>query len=93
IPVGTAVHTGDAFVGATALNGSVDDFTALGDTVNTTARLASAAGPGEVLVSNASVAEAHLAVGQEEHRVLNIRGRTEPIEVVVLRHAASDALT
>lgn len=85
IPVGTAVHTGDAFVGATALNGSVDDFTALGDTVNTTARLASAAGPGEVLVSSASVEAAHLAVEQDEHRVLGIRGRTEPIEVVVLR--------
>jgi adenylate cyclase len=85
IPIGTAVHTGDAFVGATALDGSVDDFTALGDTVNTTARLASAAGPGEVLVSNASAEAAHLALGQEEHRVLGIRGRTEPIEVIVLR--------
>jgi adenylate cyclase len=93
ILVGTAVHTGDAFVGATGLHGSVEDFTALGDAVNTTARLASAAGPGEVLVSSASAEAAHLAVEQEVHRVLNIRGRTEPIEVVVLRHAASDALT
>ena len=74
-------------IGATALDGSVDDFTALGDTVNTTARLASAAGPGEVLVSNAAAEAAHLAVDREEHRVLGIRGRTEPIEVVVLRVA------
>ena len=83
----------EPIVGATGLHGSVEDFTALGDAVNTTARLASAAGPGEVLVSSASAEAAHLAVEQEVHRVLNIRGRTEPIEVVVLRHAASDALT
>ena len=43
IPVGTAVHTGNAFVGATGPEGAVDDFTALGDPVNTTARLASSA--------------------------------------------------
>jgi adenylate cyclase len=30
IPVGTAVHTGVAFVGATGLGTTVDDFTALG---------------------------------------------------------------
>jgi hypothetical protein len=34
IPVGTAVHTGVAFVGATGLGTTVDDFTALGDAVS-----------------------------------------------------------
>ena len=92
IPVGTAVHTGDAFVGASARDGSVDDFTAVGDTVNTTARLASAAGPGEVLVTTVSAEAAHLGIDDQERRVLELRGRSEPIEVVVLRHAASDAL-
>jgi len=51
IPVGTAIHTGEAFVGATGLGTTVDDFTALGDAVNITARLASAAAAGEVIVS------------------------------------------
>jgi adenylate cyclase len=91
IPVGTAVHTGDAFVGATGEHGSVEDFTALGDAVNTTARLASAAGPGEVLVSCASGEAAHLPIEDREHRVLDIRGRSEPIEVVVLRHTSAAA--
>jgi adenylate cyclase len=50
IPVGTAVHTGVAFVGATGLGTTIDDFTALGDAVNITARLASAAFAGEVIV-------------------------------------------
>jgi hypothetical protein len=36
IPVGAAVHTGMAFVGSTATDDVVSDFTALGDPVNTT---------------------------------------------------------
>jgi adenylate cyclase len=39
-----------AFVGATGLGTTVDDFTAVGDAVNITARLASAAVAGEVIV-------------------------------------------
>ncbi|MDC5697326.1 adenylate/guanylate cyclase domain-containing protein [Intrasporangium calvum] len=89
IPIGTAVHTGDVFVGATGEHGTVEDFTALGDAVNTTARLASAAGAGEVLVSCTSGRAAHLPIEDREHRLLEIRGRSEPIEVVVLRGAGS----
>ena len=85
IPVGTAVHTGDAFVGATGPIGAVDDFTALGDVVNTTARLASAAGAGEVLVSVAAAQAASTPIEGLERRTLDIRGRSEPLEVIVLR--------
>lgn len=88
IPAGTAVHFGEAFVGATGPPGAVDDFTALGDAVNTTARLASAARAGEVLVSAAAADAAELATDRLEHRTLEIRGRTESIEVIVLRPAA-----
>jgi adenylate cyclase len=87
IPVGTSVHTGEAFVGGTGPEGTIEDFTALGDVVNTAARLAAAAQAGEVLVS-AAAAE---AAGSEsrERRTMEIRGREEPIEVVVLRPAAT----
>jgi adenylate cyclase len=84
IPVGTAVHTGEAFVGATGLGTTVDDFTARGDAVNITARLASAAAAGEVIVSAAAAEAAGMATDQLERRTVEIRGRTEPIEVVVL---------
>jgi adenylate cyclase len=84
IPVGTAVHTGVAFVGATGLGTTVDDFTALGDAVNITARLASAAVAGEEIVSVATAEAAGMATGQLERRTVEIRGRTEPIEVIVL---------
>jgi adenylate cyclase len=84
IPVGTAVHTGMAFVGATGLGTTVDDFTALGDVVNITARLASAASAGEVIVSVAAAEIAGMATEQLERRTVEIRGRTEPIEVIVV---------
>ena len=84
IPVGTAVHTGVAFVGATGLGTTVDDFTALGDAVNITARLASAAGAGEVIVSVAAAEAAGMATDQLERRTVEIRGRTEPINVIAL---------
>jgi adenylate cyclase len=50
IPVGAAVHTGRSFVG-TVGEGDARDFTALGDTVNTAARLTGLAGAGEILIS------------------------------------------
>jgi adenylate cyclase len=90
IPVGTAVHTGEAFVGATGPADAVDDFTALGDTVNTTARLASVARAGEVIVSRAAADASHRAEEALDRREVDLRGRTEPIEVLVLRAATTD---
>ena len=51
IPVGAGVHLGLAFVGTVGSSEEISDFTALGDPVNTTARLASLASAGELLVS------------------------------------------
>ena len=87
IPLGAGVHTGEAYVGTTGPQGAVDDFTALGDTVNTTARMASTATSGEILVSVASAEEAAYTTTGLEHRTLTVRGRQEAIEVVVLRPA------
>ncbi len=50
VPIGAGVHTGLAFIGSVGSDSHVD-LTALGDTVNVAARLASAAGPGEILVT------------------------------------------
>jgi len=88
IPIGAAVHTGIAYVGPTGPTGVVDDFTALGDVVNTTARLASAAGAGELLVSIDAATEAGTVASGAEHRTLEVRGREARIEVLVLGAAA-----
>lgn len=83
IPAGTGVHTGDAFVGATGLGEGVEDFTALGDTVNTTARLASVAAAGEVLISLDAARAAGRSTEGREKRCLTVKGRTQSIDVVV----------
>jgi adenylate cyclase len=87
IPVGAAVHTGEAFVGSTGSAGAVNDFTALGDVVNTTARLAAEAAAGEVLVSIEAAAAAKLDSAGLEHRTLSVRGRSDAVHVVALRSA------
>lgn len=88
IPVGTAVHTGEAFVGGTGPGGTIEDFTALGDVVNTTSRLASAARPGEVLVSLVAAEAAGSATF--ERRTVTIRGRKKPIDATIVRRASGD---
>jgi adenylate cyclase len=83
LPLGAGVHTGLAWVGAVG-DGQRTDLTALGDTVNTTARLASAAGVGEILVSAPAAEVAGLDAGLE-HLSLDLKGKARPTDVVVLR--------
>jgi adenylate cyclase len=83
-PTGIGINTGVAFVGVVGTADHVE-FTALGDSVNVTARLASIAGRGEILVTDAAVAASGLtSADNREHRTLELRGRTETTEVLVL---------
>ncbi len=84
LPIGVGVHTGVAFVGAVGDENGVRDLTALGDPVNTAARLASVAAAGEILVSDAAVACAGVDMGAREHRELVLKGKSERIGVRVL---------
>jgi adenylate cyclase len=88
IPVGAAVHTGMAFVGSTGTDEVVNDFTALGDVVNTTARLAGAAAAGELLISVEAATAAGTDTSELERRTVEVRGRSEPVEVVAMRITA-----
>jgi adenylate cyclase len=90
IPLGVGVHTGIARVGMVGTPGAVMDFTALGDSVNTAARLASNAGTGEILVSDASVRAARFNVADREHRELRLKGKAEPIGATVVRVGAGE---
>jgi adenylate cyclase len=92
LPVGIGIHTGRAFVGAVGAEGSVTDFTALGDPVNSAARLSSEAGPGELLISESAVAASGLDFGGAEHRRLVLKGRAEPMGVVVERPGARSSV-
>jgi adenylate cyclase len=83
LPIGVGVHTGNAFVGAVG-EGPSTTVTALGDTVNVAARLASAAGPGELLVSADAARAAQIEAGDAELRDLELKGKSERVAVVVL---------
>jgi adenylate cyclase len=83
IPIGAGIHTGIAYVG-TVGEGDAHDFTALGDAVNTTARLASSAGPGELPVSASAAAASDLDTTGLDSRTLSLRGRGETVDAWVL---------
>lgn len=86
LPVGVGVHAGRAFVGKVG-SGNVNDFTALGDTVNIGARLQAEAQGGQLVVSDAlRDVLGDLATGAE-HRDVDVRGREETVGVSVLTRA------
>ncbi len=84
LAIGAGVNTGIAYVGSIGETAGVD-FTALGDAVNVTARLASAAAAGELLVTDAAAGASRLDDADRERRPLQLRGRAEAVEAVVLR--------
>jgi adenylate cyclase len=84
VPVGVGIHTGTAFVGSVGSSG-VNDITALGDDVNLTARLASLAAAGEILMTEATRAAADLPTDGMESRRLELKGRSTPVDVWVMR--------
>jgi adenylate cyclase len=84
IRVGVGVHTGIGYVGAVGSNQSVSDITVLGDVANATARLASQAAAGEILVSEEACQAAGLRLDQSETRLLLLKGRSQPLTVRVL---------
>jgi adenylate cyclase len=86
LPVGIGVHTGLVWAGV--VGGEEDnptDFTALGDNVNITARLASKAGRGEVLISDAAFNVAGMDLGNLDRQELELKGKRERTGVHVLR--------
>ena len=89
LPIGVGVHTGIAFVGTVkGAEDTVSDVTALGENVSITARLASKAGSGEALLSDAAYTAAGLNLGNLEQRQLALQGKSEPVGVRVLKVAA-----
>jgi adenylate cyclase len=84
LPIGAGVHTGSAFVSLVGSEGGVSDLTALGDAMNIAARLASLAGAGEILVSDAAYEAAALKT-EAETRQLELKGRSELVHVHVLK--------
>lgn len=84
VEVGVGVHSGTAFVGTVGSEDSVTDITVLGDVANTTARLSSAAAAGEILISEEACQRAEVT-GAMEQRSLELKGKSQPMNVYVLK--------
>jgi adenylate cyclase len=85
LAVGAGVHAGVAFVGTVEGTSGVErDIAAVGDPVNTTARLASVAHAGEVLISEDAVRSAEFDATGLEVRHLELKGKSKPFTVYVV---------
>jgi adenylate cyclase len=82
VDLGVGLDFGDAFVGNVGA-GDVKDFTAIGDVVNTAARLQAAAASGEILISSRVEGRASEQLAGAEERRLSLKGKSEPETVLV----------
>lgn len=92
LPAGGGVATGEVFMGNVG-EGEVRDFTVIGHTVNTAARLQSLAGPGEVLISDETFRAVSADVGKTESRTLELKGKEEPVLAHGLKVAGNPLLS
>jgi adenylate cyclase len=88
IPAGIGINTGLAYVGSVPVEAGVSDIAILGDSVNTTARLTSQAGAGEILISDATLRAAGLNSTLLESRTLKLKGKSQEVTSWVLNSEA-----
>jgi len=84
LPVGVGIHFGKAQVGSLA-TGEAKNFTAIGDVVNTAARLQSAAGGNEILVSEKVYGLLSGNKPQADQTTLDLKGKAEPMTAFIVR--------
>ena len=83
LPFGIGIHRGVASVGNVA-KGEFKDFTAVGDVVNTGARLAAAAEGGEIVISERAFQTLRSPALASQRRQLSLKGKSEATHVRVL---------
>mgnify|MGYP001550341741 CR=1 FL=1 len=81
LAIGIGIHSGEANVGFLGAKSSRVDYTVIGDTVNTSARLVSKAEAGEILVSRATAEMAGIGFKVEAVEPMQLKGKAELVEV------------
>ncbi len=83
LPVGIGIHMGTASVGNMS-KGDTKDFTAVGDVVNTAARLQTCALAGQIVVSDEVYAKREADRACAEPVSFTLKGKTEPVAAVII---------
>lgn len=86
LEMGIGINAGSAFVGKVGIQGS-DAVTAVGDTVNTAARIQSESGAGELLIGEDLYSSVADLFPNLEQRALTVKGKEEPVDVRVIKPA------
>ena len=84
IHVGVSINTGDAVIGNIGSEQFVD-YTAVGDTVNTASRMQSAAGAGEVVISESTLKQVKSDVKVVKKEKMMAKGKAKPITVYKIK--------
>jgi adenylate cyclase len=78
IGVGMGLHTGEVIVGYIGSDRR-SEYTAIGDTVNTSARLESNARGGEILISDATAKAARSRYKLKPREAITVKNREQPV--------------
>lgn len=80
IGVGMGLHTGEAIIGYVGSD-KRSEYTAIGDTVNTSSRLESNARGGEILISDATAKAAHSRYKLKAREPITVKNRQQPVNL------------
>ena len=80
IGVGMGMHTGEVIVGYVGSERR-SEYTAIGDTVNTSSRLESNALGGEILISDATAQAAHSRYKLKPREPITVKNRQQPVKL------------
>jgi len=88
LPVGVGLDFGRAFVGNVG-TANVKDFTALGDVVNTAARLQAEAKPGQIVMSERMYQQVASRWPDAHPVALTLKGKSRPVDARVVEIATT----
>lgn len=83
LPIGVGIHYGKAYYGVVGYD-DVEDITALGDAVNLTARLASHASSGEILITESTAKQVSMDTSGLASQTIMVKGRKEAVYIRTL---------